>query len=72
LGTVTGSAPDIVGTGRANPVAAVVSGAMMWDHLGETGAAERIRKACDRPESLAGTTGEIGDAIVARLADQQV
>ena len=69
---VHGSAPDIVGTGRANPVAAVLSGAMMLDHLGETGAAERIRKACDRPESLAGTTSEIGDAIVARLADQQV
>ena len=69
---VHGSAPDIVGTGRANPVAAVLSGAMMLDHLGETGAAERIRKACDRPESLAGTTAEIGDAIVARLADQQV
>ncbi len=69
---VHGSAPDIVGTGRANPVAAVLSGAMMLDHLGETVAAERIRKACDRPESLAGTTSEIGDAIVARLADQQV
>ncbi|MYG99914.1 MAG: 3-isopropylmalate dehydrogenase [Acidimicrobiaceae bacterium] len=69
---VHGSAPDIVGTGRANPVAAVLSGAMMLDHLGETGAAERIRKACDRPESLAGTTGAIGDAIVARLADQPV
>ena len=68
---VHGSAPDIVGTGRANPVAAVLSGAMMLDHLGETGAAERIRKACDRPESLAGTTSEIGDAIVMRLADQQ-
>ena len=67
---VHGSAPDIVGTGRANPVAAVLSGAMMLDHLGEGGAAERIRKACDRPEPLAGTTSEIGDAIVARLADQ--
>ena len=69
---VHGSAPDIVGTGRANPVAAVLSGAMMLDHLDETGAAERIRKACDRPESLAGTTSEIGDAIVARLADQSI
>ncbi|MDE0665137.1 MAG: 3-isopropylmalate dehydrogenase [Acidimicrobiaceae bacterium] len=66
---VHGSAPDIVGTGRANPVAAVLSGAMMLDHLGEAGAAERIRKACDRPEPLTGTTSEIGDAIVARLAD---
>ena len=69
---VHGSAPDIVGTGRANPVAAVLSGAMMLDHLGEADAAERIRKACDRPESLAGTTSEIGDAIVARLADRTV
>ncbi len=66
---VHGSAPDIVGTGRANPVAAVLSGAMMLDHLGEADAAERIRKACDQPESLTGTTSEIGDAIVARLAD---
>ncbi len=66
---VHGSAPDIVGTGRANPVAAVLSGAMMLDHLGEADAAERIRKACDQPESLTGTTSEIGDAVVARLAD---
>ena len=66
---VHGSAPDIVGTGRANPVAAVLSGAMMLEHLGEGEAGERIRKACDRPESLAGTTSEIGDAIVARLGD---
>ena len=64
---VHGSAPDIVGTGRANPVAAVLSGAMMLDHLGEAGAAERIRKACARPETLAGRTAEIGDAIAARL-----
>ena len=66
---VHGSAPDIVGTGRANPVAAVLSGAMMLEHLGEGEAGERIRKACDRLESLTGTTSEIGDAIVARLGD---
>ena len=64
---VHGSAPDIAGTGRANPVAAVLSGAMMLDHLGEAAAAERIRKACARPETLAGATAEIGDAIAARL-----
>ncbi len=66
---VHGSAPDIVGTGRANPVAAVLSGAMMLEHLGEGEAAARIRRACDRPEPLTGTTSEIGDAIVARLQD---
>ncbi len=32
---VHGSAPDITGTGRANPVGAVWAGAMMLDHLGE-------------------------------------
>ncbi len=64
---VHGSAPDIVGTGRANPVAAVLSGAMMLDHLGETAAAAAIREACAKPENLKGTTSEIGDAIVARL-----
>ena len=64
---VHGSAPDIVGTGRANPVAAVLSGAMMLDHLGESEAAERIRRACSEPGSLSGSTSEIGDAIVARL-----
>jgi 3-isopropylmalate dehydrogenase len=64
---VHGSAPDIVGTGRANPVAAVLSGALMLDHLGETAAAERIRKVCAEPESLTGTTSEIGDAIASAI-----
>jgi len=64
---VHGSAPDIVGTGRANPIAAVLSGAMMLDHLGEEAAADRIRKACSAPDTLTGSTTEIGDAIVARL-----
>ncbi|MFQ5557704.1 MAG: isocitrate/isopropylmalate family dehydrogenase, partial [Acidimicrobiales bacterium] len=64
---VHGSAPDIAGTGRANPVAAVLSAAMMLDHLGETAAAERIRKACSEPQTLAGTTTDVGAAIIARL-----
>ena len=64
---VHGSAPDIVGTGKANPVAAVLSGALMLDHLGETAAAERIRKVCAEPESLTGTTREIGDAIASAI-----
>ncbi|MEM8708775.1 MAG: 3-isopropylmalate dehydrogenase, partial [Actinomycetota bacterium] len=64
---VHGSAPDIVGTGKANPIAAILSGAMMLDHLGESEAADRIRAACAEPDTLTGTTSEIGDAIVARL-----
>jgi 3-isopropylmalate dehydrogenase len=64
---VHGSAPDIVGTGKANPTAAILSGALMLDHLGETEAGDRIRAACGDPESLTGSTSDIGDAIAARL-----
>ena len=65
---VHGSAPDIAGQGIANPIAAILSGAMMLDHLGETAAAAKIRAACANPETLTGSTSEIGDQVVARLA----
>lgn len=42
---VHGSAPDIAHLGIANPMAAIWSGAMMLEHLGEAGAAERIMAA---------------------------
>ncbi len=64
---VHGSAPDIAGRGTANPVAAILSAAMMLDFLGEGDAAARIRKACADPAALAGTTTEIGDAVAARV-----
>lgn len=63
---VHGSAPDIVGTGRANPTAAILSAALMLDFLGETEAAARIRTACSHPHT--GTTTEIGDAIAEKVA----
>jgi 3-isopropylmalate dehydrogenase len=64
---VHGSAPDIVGTGKANPIAAILSAAMMLEFLGEADAGARIRKACADPDALAGTTSEIGDAVAARV-----
>ncbi|MFB2563032.1 tartrate dehydrogenase [Rhizobium sp. IMFF44] len=44
---VHGSAPDIAGRGIANPIAAIWSGAMMLDHLGERDAAARIIAAME-------------------------
>jgi tartrate dehydrogenase/decarboxylase / D-malate dehydrogenase len=44
---VHGSAPDIAGTGTANPLAQISSGAMMLDHLGLSGAAADIDAAVD-------------------------
>ena len=64
---VHGSAPDLVGTGRANPVAAVRSAAMMLEFLGEVDAAARIEKAVADPAGLAGSTAEIGDMIAGRV-----
>ncbi len=64
---VHGSAPDIAGQNKANPLAAVLSGAMMLEFLGEADAAARIRTACAEVVDLAGTTTEIGDAVASRL-----
>jgi 3-isopropylmalate dehydrogenase len=64
---VHGSAPDIAGTGRANPLAAMRSAAMMLDFLGQAEAAARITKAVSEAASLSGTTAEIGDAVAERV-----
>ena len=64
---VHGSAPDIVGTGKANPLAAIKSAAMMLDFLGEADAAARIDKAVSEATSLTGTTTELGDAVAERV-----
>ncbi len=64
---VHGSAPDIAGQGKANPVAAILSAALMLDHLGEGDAAARVRKACADTSTLTGSTTEIGDLVAARL-----
>ncbi len=63
---VHGSAPDIAGQNKANPIAAILSGAMMLEFLGEGDAAARIRKACADP-SLSGSTTEIGDLVAERV-----
>ncbi len=64
---VHGSAPDIVGTGRANPIAAILSAALMLDFLGEGRAADRVRAACAEP--VTGSTTEMGDSIAARVGN---
>ena len=64
---VHGSAPDIAGKGLANPTAAILSGAMMLDFLGEEVVADKIRRACSDPGVQGGTTAETGDAIAERV-----
>jgi 3-isopropylmalate dehydrogenase len=64
---VHGSAPDIAGTGSADPRAAVLSAAMMLEFLRENEAAVRVRDAVAKSEHVAGTTSEIGDAIAEQI-----
>jgi isocitrate dehydrogenase (NAD+) len=45
---VHGSAPDIAGRGIANPLAVIMSGVMMLNHIGETFIASKIKSAYDR------------------------
>ncbi len=70
---VHGAAHDIAGTGRANPLAAIRSAAMMVEWLGEYEAGARMTKAVlDVQAEMAAhcaslTTKAIGDAVAERL-----
>jgi len=66
---VHGSAPDIVGTGKANPLAAISSAALLLDWIGEHDAAVRISSAVAAvaASGAAASTVEIADAVVALL-----
>jgi 3-isopropylmalate dehydrogenase len=70
---VHGSAPDIAGLGVADPTAAILSAALLLDHLGHTEAAAAIDAAtladlADRVPGATRRTSEIGDAIAGRVA----
>ena len=64
---VHGSAPDIAGTGTANPIAAILSAALMLDFLGETKAAGTVRAAC-AAHTGSGSTSDTGSQIAAAVA----
>jgi 3-isopropylmalate dehydrogenase len=64
---VHGSAPDIAGQNKANPIAATLSGAMMLDFLGLSDAAGRIERACDACSTVEGSTTDVADAVIAKL-----
>ncbi len=70
---IGGSAPKYTGTGKINPMAAIMSAQMMLDQMGEVRGAEILEKACievisRRMKSMAAgrmgmTTSEVGDAV---------
>ncbi len=67
---VHGSAPDIAGQGKADPTAAILSTALLLDHLGLPDAAASVTAAVEsdiQERTSARTTGEVGEAIAARV-----
>ncbi len=80
---IHGSAPSHAGKNEANPVAMILSGALMLRHLGEIDAAESVERAVaaviaegtqvtydlreDRDPAKAATTSAMADAVIARI-----
>ena len=78
---VHGSAPDIAGQGKADPTAAVLSAALLLDHLGRTKDSSVLSESARKIEAAVEadlaerathtaprTTSEIGDALAAKAA----
>jgi isocitrate dehydrogenase (NAD+) len=75
---VHGSAPDIAGKNLANPIALILSGAMLLDYIGEIAAGVRVRDAVASvllegrhiPRDLGGSasTSEVAEAIATRIS----
>ncbi len=76
---IHGSAPKHAGKNRANPLAAILAGQMMLEHLGEQKAAdiveraviEVLRESKIRTHDLGGkaSTSDVGDAVAAKLKE---
>ncbi|WP_373189010.1 isocitrate/isopropylmalate dehydrogenase family protein [Halolamina sp.] len=65
---VHGTAPDIAGQGMANPVACVLSAAMLLEHLDRYDAAEQVREATEAVLAEGPTTPDLGgDATTAAV-----
>jgi len=74
---VHGSAPDIAGKNIANPLALIMSGVMMLQHIGEEGIAQRVQSAYEailkegksltRDLGGSASTTDFAEAIIARM-----
>ncbi len=73
---VHGSAPDIAGQGIANPLGAILSAALLLEHIGQAAPAARVRQAVKAsieqnalPRDLGGTatTREVTQAVIRNL-----
>ncbi|MCP3820198.1 isocitrate/isopropylmalate dehydrogenase family protein [Streptomyces sp. A3M-1-3] len=69
---VHGSAPDIAGTGVANPLGAILSAALLIEHLGHTGEAEAVRRAVGATVEAGRVTRDLGGSLSTKEAGAAV
>jgi homoisocitrate dehydrogenase len=69
---VHGSAPTLVGTGKANPIATFLAAAMMLDYLNETEFAERLRMAVEACIANKESTPDLGGDLTTAQVTQRV
>jgi isocitrate/isopropylmalate dehydrogenase len=76
---IHGSAPGLAGTGRANPLAAILAGGLMLNYLGRRDAAAKIEQAVEqafqqksivlKPDGTTDTgTQAVAEAVITQLA----
>ena len=58
-----GTAPDIAGKGIANPIATILSAAMMLEWVGLTAPADRIQRAVETVLSAGHLTADLGGSV---------
>ncbi len=69
---VHGSAPPLVGTGKANPTATFFAAAMMLEHLGEAESAIRLRTAVETCIAAGQVTPDLGGGLTTSGMTQAV
>lgn len=69
---VHGSAPTLVGTGKANPIATILASAMMLDHLGEKEHAVRLRSSIETCIAAGEVTVDLGGSLTTEQATRHV
>jgi 3-isopropylmalate dehydrogenase len=68
---VHGSAPKYAGTGKANPLAAILSAALMLETLGHQEAADRVEQAVAEALKTGKTTADLGgDLTTSAVGDR--
>ena len=69
---VHGSAPDIAGSGKANPIGAIRCVSLMYDHFGHADAAARVEEAVAASVREGETTPDLGGGLTTEAVGERI